>query len=131
MMNSSFLVGRFARIVTLAGLGTFGLAACAVEPQDGASPDEPTESASQALINDGRGPHQGFTCAGTTCTCSTDIVGDCDKMRKNCTGDLDKLDACINGWYTTSCSCAYSARTTRPPVERYPIGASSGFVLSP
>ena len=129
MKTTSFIVSRVARLLTVAGLGASTLAACAADPS---STDEATASASEALINDGRGPSNGFTCSGTSCTCSKEIVGDCDNMRKNCTGGLDKLDDCLKGWATTDCSCSYGARTTpRPPLQRAPIGASSGVVVSP
>ncbi len=75
------------------------------------------------------GPGQGFTCDGATCTCSKTIEGDCDRMRKNCTGDLTNFDNCLKGWLTTDCSCTEGRVVSRPP-SRYPTSRTTGFKLS-
>lgn len=129
MKTTLSIVSRVARLFSVAVLGASALAACAVDPS---SADEATASASEALIDNGGGPRNGFTCLGTTCVCSKEIVGDCENMRKNCTRDLPKLDECLKGWFTTDCECGFGALTTpRPPLDRAPRGGSRGSVLAP
>lgn len=108
--------------------GAFVLTACAVEGQETLepAPAEDIASRSDALINNGGGPSTSFTCDSSrgVCECSKSIEGDCDDMRKNCTGGLDGLDQCIKGWLTTHCTCTYSRRTapSLPPIQTVPVG---------
>lgn len=122
MMTFSF--SQFSRLATILSLGAFVLTACAVEGEEPA-PSEDIASKSDALINNGGGPGLGFNCDSTrgTCECSKSIEGDCDRMRKYCTGGLDGLDTCLKGWLTTDCTCTFAQRTVpRVPIYTVPRG---------
>ena len=131
MTRSGF--SHFSRLSATTLFCAFALAACAVEGQDPLDPAAGEEIAtrSDALINNGGGPRNGFSCDRTqgVCECNKSIEGDCDDMRKNCTGGLEDLDKCISGWLTTHCTCTYSKRIlpSLPPIYTAP----GGGVLAP
>lgn len=116
---------NFSRALVVAvGSATLALAGCAADAADG---EQGAAASEEALrIGGGGGGGLGFTCENGTCTCSKEIVGDCDKMKINCTGDMTNFENCLKGWLTTDCSCT-QAMTTTPTKPIYTAPISGGF----
>lgn len=112
----------------LLSFSLFACAADATEESDGA-----TGSTSEAVMNNGGGPRNDFSCSDGFCTCTGDI--DCNDMFSG-TSCTDGPAICqINGEGIPRCRCTAASggnghALKRPPISRMPVAVSPVISVS-